>query len=83
MNCRDQKALALSIDPELDVSGDYDDIMKRIDLERFLRILDDERVPEGVRSEWAYNWALDIGDREIMIDRIIESCWAYQRKSVV
>ena len=29
-------------------------------------------------SEWAYQWALMIGDREIMRDRVTESKWAYE-----
>ena len=32
----------------------------------------------NIPSEWAYWWVLNIGDREIMIDRITDSQWAYQ-----
>ena len=28
-------------------------------------------------SKWAYWWARDIGDREIMQDRVTESEWAF------
>jgi hypothetical protein len=30
-----------------------------------------------IPSEWAYGWAKDIGDKEVMRDRITESEWAY------
>jgi hypothetical protein len=29
-------------------------------------------------SKWAYAWAHDIGNEEIMIDRITDSEWAYR-----
>ncbi|TXG84165.1 MAG: hypothetical protein E6R13_03405 [Spirochaetes bacterium] len=29
------------------------------------------------KSEWAYYWAIDIGNQDIMIHRITESKWAY------
>ncbi len=31
----------------------------------------------GVTSEWAFYWGRDIGDREIMRERVTESKWAY------
>ena len=29
-------------------------------------------------SRWAYYWAKDIGDREILIEKVHESKWAYR-----
>jgi hypothetical protein len=36
-----------------------------------------EDIAEGICSEWAYYWARNIGNKEIMIDRVTESEWAY------
>ena len=34
-------------------------------------------------SQWAYCWACDIGDREIMRDKVTESQWAYMWASYI
>ena len=36
-----------------------------------------DKIASYAPERWAYYWARDIGDREIMRDRITESRWAY------
>lgn len=33
--------------------------------------------PKKFDSEAAFDWAIHVGNRDIMIDRITESCWAW------
>jgi len=34
-------------------------------------------------SEWAYRWALNIGNRDVMINRVTDSYWAYEWARVI
>jgi len=49
---------------------------------KFLEKFEDNDTIDKIASyapeRWAYYWALDIGDREIIRDRITEPEWAYR-----
>lgn len=66
------REVAKELFPELDLSGCYKAIFARI---KDVRPLIDGKV---ILSEWAYQWALLIGDRDVMIDRVTDSEWAYR-----
>ena len=46
-------------------------------LERFSEDATLAEIAEGFPAKWAYLWAKEIGDKEIMRERITDSEWAY------
>jgi hypothetical protein len=84
MNYEDQRQLAIDLfshlDPKLEWVITYKnncfyEITGHLSVHRkeVLEIIKDIEIP----SEWAYKWAIWIGDHDVMIDKVTESKWAY------
>ena len=78
MNHDEQKELARKLFPFIDIDAEedcFEQIIQKLKphRERVLEIIEGIEIP----SEWSYMWARNIGDKELMRDRITESEWAY------
>ena len=73
------KALPEIADVILDTNNCFEDIFKAVianDIKyKAFKLLD--KMPSSIKSEWAYEWALHIGNHDIMRDRVTSSQYAY------
>ena len=80
LSVEEQRELGARLFPEvktevLDYKCCFDAIFEAL-LKRDVDVL--SRIENvDIPSEWAYEWTLKIGNRNIMIDRITESRWAF------
>lgn len=83
MTENEERQLAVTLFPELsdvvlDMNNCYGNVFTyvrdHVSREQQLEML---KTVDQWPSSWAYWWALEIGDKEIMRDRVIESQWAY------
>jgi hypothetical protein len=85
MNRTEQRKLAIKLfghlDPKLpDIIADetncFSTILEHLSKYRkeVIEIIKDIEIP----SQWAYKWAIWVGDHDIMRDRVTESLWAYK-----